>query len=99
MSPRSSVVRSQEIEYSFWLIFDDNGGMRFTRTEPGLDRNERAMSMTAKLPRSLFKTPTLSGSINVPDQTGGPISIDVGAASEALRSALGVDIDLKVNAP
>lgn len=97
MSPRASVVRSQEIEYSFWLVFDDHGGMRFTRTEPGLDRNERAMSMRAVLPTSLFKTPTLSGSITVPDVEGGAFKVDVRAASEALKGALGVDIDLRLN--
>ena len=70
--------------------------MRFSRSQPDIARGERGMACNATLPRSLFKTPELRASINIPD-TGAPVlQIDTEAASEALKSAIGVDIDLRV---
>lgn len=96
MTARSSSVRDKSITYGFWLIFDDRGGMRFARQNPNVGRDERAMFMEATLPRSLFTTPQLRATISVADPGEVPPKIDIAAASEALRQALGVDIDLKV---
>ncbi len=95
MSKRFSSVTRDRIEYSFWLIFDDVGGMRLSRGEPSCGRAERAMQVTATLPKALFATPRLSATIAV----GGEVpetTIDIAAASEALRGALGVDIDMVI---
>lgn len=95
MSKRFSTVLRDRIEYSFWLVFDDAGGMRLSRGEPSCGRAERAMQISATLPKALFATPRLSAKIavagDVPETT-----IDITAASEALRGALGVDVDLVV---
>jgi hypothetical protein len=99
MSPRYSVVRADHVEYGFWLVFDEAGGVRMSRGEPFLSRGERAMNLTAKLPRSLFATPQLRATINVVDGSPEVKQIDVGAAERALKHALGVDIDLRVNPP
>lgn len=96
MSARTSTIRDKSITYGFWLIFDSAGGMRLARQRPNAGRAERAMFMEATLPRALFSTPDLRGTITVADPLDAPISIDVAAASEALSQALGVDIDLKV---
>jgi hypothetical protein len=40
--------------------------------------------------------PQLSGTIEVEAPQSGPLQVDVRAASDALKQALGVDIDLKV---
>lgn len=96
MTARASQMTATTITYGFWLIFDDEGGMRMVRQRPNTSRNERAMFMEAKLPRSLFSAPALRGTITVTDPADAPVQIDVTAASEALRCALGVDIDLKV---
>lgn len=94
---RHTFTRADTLEYGLWLIFDSEGGARMTRGVPSVDRNERAVSLTVTLPKALFRTPSLSArlTIDAPDQ---PLpSIDVRAAQEALRTALGVDIDLRVN--
>lgn len=96
MSPRFSTLRHSEIEYCFWLVFDAQGGMRLSRGEPTVGRDERAMSCSCKLPKTLFRTPTLSAQINVTEGGSAAFSIDVAAASDALKTALGVDIDLQV---
>lgn len=96
MSARFSVIRSNEIEYSMWLVFDEDGGVRLTRAEPALGRNERGMAVNAKLPRSLWRTPQLSATIAI---AGGEVprpTIDISAAESALKSVLGVDIDLQI---
>ncbi len=99
MSPRNSRVTSTEVTFGFWLAFEEAGGVRLTRTEPHLDRAERAMYLQATLPRSLWNRPTLRAHIVV--QPGQDLTepINLSVASDALRSALGVDIDLKVIEP
>lgn len=96
MGSQTSIVKNDSIEYGFWLVFDSVGGMRFARLKPGTDRNERAIKCTATLPLSLFRTAELRATITVAAPVTGPIQIDVAAASEALKAALGVDIDIKV---
>jgi hypothetical protein len=96
MAPRNSRVTSTEVIYGFWLVFEEAGSIRLTRVEPHLDRAERSMFVQANLPRSLWRTPTLRANIGVkPSPTGG-YSVDLAVAADALRGALGVDIDLKV---
>jgi hypothetical protein len=57
------------------------------------------MQMTAKLPHALFNRPQLRGTLEVQGPVTEPLHVDVTAAAAALKEALGVDIDLKVNLP
>lgn len=99
MSAPASVIRTDHIEYGFWLTFYADGAMRFTRTRPTLGRTERSMRCSATLPKSLFTTPTLSATITVDDAGATAMTVDVRAASDALSLALGVDVDLRVSGP
>lgn len=99
MSARTSTRWNDRIEYSFWLVFGEDGTMRFTRTEPNAGRGERKMKAAAVLPRSLFKTPELKLTIGVADPGNDAFTIDIQAASEALRATLGVDVDLRIESP
>lgn len=99
MSPRNSRVTNTHVEYGFWLVFEEAGGVRLTRTEPHLDRAERSMFIQANLPRSLWRTPTLRALIDVKPNPTGSYDANIEVAAEALRMALGVDIDLKVIPP
>ncbi|WP_342361348.1 hypothetical protein [Terrarubrum flagellatum] len=94
--PRSSRATHDSIVYEFWLVFDARGNMRLTRTKGTIDRDERAMFLTATLPKSLFTRPELRGTITICPDTSKPI-INVAAAGDALKKVLGFDIDLKVN--
>lgn len=96
MSPRYSQVRAQTIDYCFWPVFDGEGGMRFSRGEPTLGRNERAMSCQTTLPRALFRTPGLRATINVTEGGETAFSIDVSAASDALKQVIGCDVDMRI---
>lgn len=89
----------EHIEFDIWIALDGSGGtIRTTRTEPDLSRNERAMFVTIKVPRSIFSLPLLKGEITVDDPGTGNLTAKVQHnANEALRQALGVDIDLKVH--
>jgi len=97
MSTRYTIIRSDGLEYGFWLIFSMDGNVRMSRGEPSISRGERAMSCTAKLPKSLFKTPELKASIAIGEQIPDTFQIDVAAASEALKQAVGVDVDLRIS--
>ncbi len=84
--------------FPFWLVFTSGGDVRMTRKHPGnLSANERAVSMTAELPLSLWRVPSLSATIKIDhDPATAEVNIDLKAAAEALRSSLGVDIDLRI---
>ena len=98
-TPRHSIVRADHIEAALWLIVDSKGGVRMTRGHPDLGRDERAVALTLKLPTALWKVPSLQATVTVDAPPVPAPVIDVQAASDALSSALGVDIDLIVRQP
>jgi hypothetical protein len=99
MVARTSMVRSESVEYSLWLAFDERGGLRMTRTQPALDRNERALALILTVPRSIFATPQLRATITIDDPGIPRPTIDVAAAAAALREVIGCDIEICVVAP
>lgn len=99
MGAQHSTVRGDHTEYGFWLVFDRDGGMRFSRGAPTCSRYERAMHGTAVIPHSLFDTPSLSVRIDITDQAPEAAPIDLAAAGTALRGALGVDVDIRIVEP
>jgi hypothetical protein len=99
MSRQYSLNRGDHNEISFWLVFDNTGGVRLTRGTPALNRNERGMSMQVKLPHALFKTPSLRATMTVEAPEPAVPPIDLTAAAEALKASLGVDIDIQVMQP
>ena len=94
-----SLIRVDHIEYAMWLAFDKDGGVRLTRGQPSLDRNERAMSLLVKVPKALFATPQLSAKINIEDPGIPQPQIDIAAAQEALRQVVGCDVEIAVTTP
>lgn len=98
MAKQHSRRVGDHLVYGLHLIFDADGGARMTRGQPDLGRNERAVSLEVKLPLAMFRTPSLRATLTVdaPDQAA---AINVEAAGEALRGALGVDIDITVREP
>lgn len=84
-------------QFDFWLVFSQNGRVRQTVREPDISRNERKMYVSAILPKSLWSTPALKATIRVTDDDHEPkFELDLTAAGDAMRKALGVDIDLRV---
>jgi hypothetical protein len=94
-----SLNRADHWEVGFWLVFDAGGGVRLTRGEPGLGRNERGMAMTVKVPHALFKTPSLRATIAIdaPEPVVPPI--DLTAAAAALKQSLGCDVEVRIVEP
>ena len=97
MSRIYTTDRGSHIEYSLWLIFDRGGSVRLSRAQPSLGRSEKAVALTVKLPKSLFSEPAYRATLTVDDPSLELLPIDLVAAREALKGALGVDIDLKVS--
>lgn len=96
MAARNSSIYGSNIEYAFVLVMKADGSLRLTRNMGRLMRDERAMSCTLTVPKTIFQTPSLKAAITLSDAGAAPVQIDVEAAKTALRSALGVDIDLQV---
>ncbi len=87
MSARWQFVKitPDSVEMAFNLIFDEEGGLRLTRGEGKLDRGERSMGLTLKVPRSLWRTPQLKATIEIADAGIPRPVIDVAAANAAIR--------------
>lgn len=86
--------------FDFWLVFSSIGRVRQTVREPDVACDERKMFVRALLPKSLWSSPSLRATITVTDDNHEPkFEIDLTAAGDALRSALGVDIDVRVVPP
>lgn len=99
MRQRHTFDRGDHLEISLWLVLSRDGSVRCTRASPDLSRDERALSLTLKAPKALWAVPQLRATLTIeaPDPDVPPI--DLTAANAALKEALGVDIDLRVNGP
>lgn len=87
-----------DLFFDIWLVFKRSGSVRMTIREADIARDERKMFLTVRMPKSLWSSPELKGTITVTDDNREPVlQIDAQAASEALRQAIGVDIDLLIH--
>lgn len=92
---RFSQSRGDHIEYSAWVVADAQGGLRLVRGQPDTARGEVAVSMTFRLPKSLFRKPLLRAEVHVPEMA--PLSKD--EAIQAVVAAIsGSDFDVDVRA-
>ncbi len=95
-------MSEQFVTYDFWLAFDYTGSAkgptpRVTKGEPQTERGVRAVRCSAKLPLSLFATPSVSIKIDVPYQKAPDVVASVTAAGEAFKKALGFDVDMRIH--
>lgn len=94
------------LELDFWLTIGRGPTSQWNRRPsvkasagyPSLGRNERAINLKMSLPLALFETPSLSASIKV-DQPTQAVHIDAEAVAEAVRSVIGMDVDISVQEP
>lgn len=86
--------------FTFWLSFSKNGSIKQTMREPNVSRDERKLQMTVDLPKSLWSTPALKATVRVTEDNNEPnYVLDLQAAGDALRGALGVDVDIQIVPP
>ncbi len=89
------------IEYEFWLTFShakskQGPAPRTTKNEPPTHRMERAVKCKARLPRSLFMTPSVSMVMDVPYIEAPDVLANVDAAADAFRQTLGLDVHMQI---
>lgn len=86
----------------FWLTIgrgqggSDRPTVKATAGYPSLARNERAINLKMELPIALFEAPSLTASIKV-DTPAQAVTIDAETVAEAVRQAIGMDVDIQVN--
>ena len=94
------MAESTHWRFTFWLVFRSNGSVRQTIREPDIARDERKMLVHADLPKSRWSSPALRATIKVTDDDHEPkFDLDLTAAGDALRQALGVDVDVRIVPP
>lgn len=96
MAAKYSIVRHNEVEFSYWLVFGIDGSMRFSRGEPSLVSGERAMKMRTIIPQSVWRTPLLRGEIVVSGDGRQDVTVKLDAAASHLKEVLGIDIDMRI---
>lgn len=85
----------------FWLTIgrglggSDKPSVKATAGYPSLARNERAINLKMELPIALFEAPSLSASIKV-DSPAQAVTINAETVAEAVRQAIGMDVDIQV---
>lgn len=72
--------------------------VRLTAGEPALNRGERAINVKLTLPLALFEAPSIVARIDVAEPTA-PVTIDASAVADAVKSAIGMDVDVRVASP
>lgn len=86
----------------FWLTIGRGAGpagrpnVKATAGYPTLARNERAINIKMELPIALFEAPSLSASIKV-DSPAQAVTINAETVAEAVRQAIGMDVDIQIN--
>lgn len=95
---RNSTIKPDTIEYGGFLVIDAHGAMRLTRQTPPLAPGERSVKLQLKVPRALFRTPSLMASITIPPDTAPPeiTAETVSAVENALRAGTGLDFCITV---
>lgn len=92
--------KTPKVTVDGWLAFNINGAARWTKGEPNVGRHERAINVRLQVPRALFNTPTLRANISIPDDAAPQaFEIDALTVAEALKSSLGVDVDVQIILP
>lgn len=89
------------VEYDFWLTFDYTGAQkgpapRSTKNEPDTGRGQRAVKCRARLPLSLFATPSISMLMDVPYRDTPDVLANVTAAADAFKQTLGFDVEMRI---
>lgn len=93
---------AKQLRLDFWLTVGWDGknrpSVRVTANHPALARTERAINLRVNLPMALFTSPVITADINVaaPEQA---VQIDASAIAEAVKSAIGMDVDITVAHP
>jgi hypothetical protein len=105
MGTRFGFERSSDktLNMDFWLTIGRGraGGtpsIKVSANYPNLSRNERAINLKMSLPLALFETPSLSATIKV-DAPTQAVHIDAETVAEAVRQAIGMDVDIQVVEP
>jgi hypothetical protein len=104
--PSFGYTTKDTVEIDCWLSVHPGGATHFNRRpavrltagEPALDRGERSINIKMTLPLALFEAPSIVARTDVAHPTS-PISIDATALAQAVRSAIGMDVDLRVVEP
>lgn len=103
MTKHFGSVDKDTVHIDCWLTVDPGDARNWNRRpsikvsagEPALARGQRAINLKMDLPLALFETPAIIARIGI-DAPTAPVTIDRTAVAEALKQAIGVDIDLRI---
>jgi molecular chaperone DnaK (HSP70) len=99
-------MKTEMCESTFYLVVRQknfwNLAARLVSKQPKLAAGEVAMSLTVKLPTSMFKKPTLRATVEVPESAIVPAEIDCAVLDnvrEAIEAQTGMKVEVAVVTP
>lgn len=102
MARHNVSVAADTMAVECWLAISSQGRIRVSVRQPSLEPNEITMRLLLKVPRAVFRKPTLQAEIVVPKEAGNPAVIEAGVLSamkDAVKQAVGVDLSVTVIEP
>lgn len=88
------------MKISFYLVVGANRSVRTVKTKPRLEWDEIAVFCTLSLPDALFKKPSLSAEIVIPDSAAVPSEIPADVQEnirEAIETVSGMEVNLVIS--
>jgi len=80
-----------------YLIINARGRCRIAKRHPSLRDDEIMLSLSLRLPDSLFKKPIIEAKIEIPEDAVTPAALDaevLASAREALEKVIGMRVEL-----
>lgn len=98
MVARHSSSTATSISYSGYLVIDTTGAMKLSRGQPALRPGERSVSLLLTVPKALFRTPSLTAKVTIPEDTTPPAitAETVSNIENALRLGTGLNFEIIV---
>lgn len=79
------------VEITRWLALSEDGA-RMTTGYPSLEPNERAMAITIRVPRSIFRIPQLKAEVEIGETPAAELEAKVRGLADQLAAGTGLQI-------
>lgn len=99
MARQNTTGDAKTMIFHGFLIVNQNGQMKLSRSAPSLDANEVSIALKVAIPRAIFTKPALSAEIEIPAEAGNPASLTaktVNNIKDAVKQATGMELAISI---
>lgn len=94
-------MHSDTMIVSVYLAVDSSGGTRISVNPPALKPNEIKVALNLKIPKAIFKKPSLEATLEIPEGAGmGVITPKIQQQiKDAVYQSVGMELSVRVKEP